>query len=116
MKTISFLTAVLVPSVVYSADCTDNDAMALIGPLLNCMNAANGTASSFDIKTATADAIATLCKIDACKTAFNAITSLQCTLPNNVQKSTFTCPSSGSNVALVSGAALALASVFAMMF
>ncbi|KAH9158300.1 hypothetical protein LEN26_003063 [Aphanomyces euteiches] len=102
MKTISILTAVLVSSAVYSADCTDNDAMALMGPLLNCMNAANGTASSFDI--------------DACKTAFNAITSLQCTLPNNVQKSTFTCPSSGSNVALVSGAALALASVFAMMF
>ncbi|KAH9103845.1 hypothetical protein AeMF1_019920 [Aphanomyces euteiches] len=117
MKTISILTSVLVPTAVYSAACTDSDYLAIAAPVLNCMTAANATSpDAFNVATASADAITKLCKIDACKTAFKAVASLTCTLPNDSAKTAFTCPSSGSNVALVSGAALALASVFAMMF
>ncbi|KAH9103847.1 hypothetical protein AeMF1_019922 [Aphanomyces euteiches] len=105
----------LLPASVLGATCTINDLTPVTDALTKCYSSASST--TFNPLTATTDSFSTLCKVADCKTAFQKYSlSLSCSLGDDSVKKTYNCGTSGSNVALVSGAALALASIVAMLF
>ncbi|KAG9398766.1 hypothetical protein AC1031_014083 [Aphanomyces cochlioides] len=115
MKTVAILASLAVASTtVQGAECTVNDLTPALESLARCAQSGKAGDIVSNPTGASADTIAKLCKVDDCKKAFQTLGGLSCTFADESTRKNFKCDSSATTTAIVSGAAVIVASVLAL--
>ncbi|KAH9121525.1 hypothetical protein LEN26_010614 [Aphanomyces euteiches] len=116
MKTAAILASLAVASTtVQGAPCTVNDLTPALESLARCGQSGKAADIVSNPTGASADTVAKLCKVEDCKKAFQTLAGLSCTFTDESTRKNFKCDSSAaSTTAIISGAAVIVASVLAL--